>query len=433
MTSIYLYGLILTSIFCSTLMAADHAGLPETKMTGQQLFAHKWITDEGLGPLFNETSCVGCHFQGGTGGGGSNDKNVDLLTVVVPPEVRGHNRSKFLDRIVKMHPHFTSNTPSIVFHKFGLDPDYAEWRSGVLGFAPPKRSNGQAQQRALMVYESRKRQRSPVATFKHEGITLMMSNRNTPALFGAGLLDQVTFSNTNAVARSQESLASGVSGRFAGKFGWRGQTASLTAFVLGACGNEIGLQGMRHNQAIDPMGVKSVKQTNDLSDADGDKLIAFVAALPRPQRKNPVGDARMTANLSNGESVFHSIGCAECHVPDLGIVNDVFTDLLLHDMGPTLSDPVAAPQVEFAGSAYGGGPRDIFEPLPSNRTQEWKTPPLWGCADSGPYLHDGRAATLHEAIMLHAGEAEYSRRRYMDIDAGSRSRVLAFLSTLHGP
>src|SRR6185312_8422808 len=36
---------------------------------------------------------------------------------------------------------------------------------------------------------------------------------------------------------------------------------------------------------------------------------------------------------------------------------------------------------------------------------EWRTPPLWGFRDSGPYLHDGRADTIDQAIALHGGEA----------------------------
>ena len=441
MNSFSLSCLMLATVFCSSVIAADHVKLPETTMTGKELFAHKWSMEEGLGPLFNETSCIGCHFQSGPGGGGSNDKNVDLLTVDVPSQMSDQYRSNFAQRVIKTHPHFTTNNSSIVFHKFALDPEYPVWRGGVLGFAPPKRSAGLARQRALLAYELRRRESSPLATFQHDGVTLIMSTRNTPALFGAGLLDQVPDETPIDIAKSQESLASGVSGRFAGKFGWRGQTRSLAAFVMGACGNEIGLQGTRHKQSKDPLSMDFVNATNDLSDADGDKLIAFVAALPRPRRIIPGENLRMQAMLSNGESVFHSIGCAECHVPDLGNAKDVFSDLLLHDLGPALGDPVTAPQgqrligqIQDAGSGYfGGGTRDIFEPLDSNLTQEWKTPPLWGCADSGPYLHDGRAATLHEAIMLHAGEAEQSRRRYVDIDAASRSRMLAFLSTLHAP
>ena len=83
----------------------------------------------------------------------------------------------------------------------------------------------------------------------------------------------------------------------------------------------------------------------------------------------------------------------------LGDIDGIYSDLLLHDMGPALSD---------SGSYYG-----ISEPDSSKdgvKRQEWRTPPLWGFRDSGPYLHDGRAKNLEEAVALHGGEAAKSRK-----------------------
>ncbi|HEX6986936.1 MAG TPA: di-heme oxidoredictase family protein, partial [Planctomycetaceae bacterium] len=65
--------------------------------------------------------------------------------------------------------------------------------------------------------------------------------------------------------------------------------------------------------------------------------------------------------------------------------------------------------------------------------REWKTPPLWGVADSAPYLHDGRAATLDEAIRLHAGQAEPAAERYAELSGEDRGKILAFLGTLRAP
>ncbi len=61
---------------------------------------------------------------------------------------------------------------------------------------------------------------------------------------------------------------------------------------------------------------------------------------------------------------------------------------------------------------------------------EWRTPPLWGVADSAPYLHDGRAKTLDEAIRLHDGEAAKIASRYAKLDYGERQELLAFLHSL---
>src|SRR5262245_63178646 len=56
---------------------------PAMAQAGYELFHHEWKPGDslspggdGLGPVFNATSCVACHNQGGSGGGGSLDNNV---------------------------------------------------------------------------------------------------------------------------------------------------------------------------------------------------------------------------------------------------------------------------------------------------------------------------------------------------------------------
>ena len=117
--------------------------------------------------------------------------------------------------------------------------------------------------------------------------------------------------------------------------------------------------------------------------------------------------------------MFESAGCATCHQPALGDVDGIYSDLLLHDMGPGLSD---------SGSYYG-----ITRPDSSSdgvKQQEWRTPPLWGFRDSGPYLHDGRAKNLEEAVALHGGEAAKSAQRFFKLIPDERLRVQAFLRSL---
>ena len=96
-----------------------------------------------------------------------------------------------------------------------------------------------------------------------------------------------------------------------------------------------------------------------------------------------------------------------------------YTDLMLHDLGRDLGEPISA-------GAYGGRRRDDLANL-------WRTPPLWGVADSAPYLHDGRASTLDEAIRLHGGEASWSTRRYDKLSDGERAELLAFLAAQRAP
>ncbi len=53
---------------------------------------------------------------------------------------------------------------------------------------------------------------------------------------------------------------------------------------------------------------------------------------------------------------------------------------------------------------------------------------LWGVGSTGPYLHDGRATTLTEAILEHGGEAQVSRDNYVKLTVAQRNDVLAFLN-----
>jgi CxxC motif-containing protein (DUF1111 family) len=87
---------------------------------------------------------------------------------------------------------------------------------------------------------------------------------------------------------------------------------------------------------------------------------------------------------------------------------NLYSDLLLHDMG-SLGDGIVQ------GDA---GPRDL------------RTAPLWGVRASAPYLHDGRAPNLDQAIRAHAGEAVVSRDRYLRLPPAQRSQLLEFLNSL---
>ena len=64
---------------------------------------------------------------------------------------------------------------------------------------------------------------------------------------------------------------------------------------------------------------------------------------------------------------------------------------------------------------------------------EWRTPPLWGVRDSAPYLHDGRARSLAQAVALHGGQGAASAHRFGALGPRQQSQVLAFLDSLAAP
>ena len=217
----------------------------------------------------------------------------------------------------------------------------------------------------------------------------------------------------------------------------------------------------------------------DMSQQQSEAMIAFVASLPRPYQVPP-RDPPHAAVIAEGFESFRKIGCIVCHVQNPGGVPDVFSDLLLHDMGPGLADPAPAKPERVTAqqavniavatgqaipqevrsvsgkravgqvtqksprrsSPYGGGQfsrrgRAPAQPLidvqTTNIFQEWRTPPLWGVRDSAPYLHDGRAETLTEAILMHGGEAAPAAANFIALDYVSRRAVLEFLGTLRSP
>jgi uncharacterized integral membrane protein (TIGR00698 family) len=138
---------------------------------------------------------------------------------------------------------------------------------------------------------------------------------------------------------------------------------------------------------------------------------ALVAPLSAVTKTAPTSaESAMLGTV--GGRLFSSVGCAKCHVPALpGRNGDVplYSDLLLHDMGAALDDKIV--QGEAIGS-------------------EWRTTPLIGLHQRARYLHDGRAATLRDAILAHGGEGEIVRNRYFDLGATDQQAILTFLGTL---
>ena len=137
-------------------------------------------------------------------------------------------------------------------------------------------------------------------------------------------------------------------------------------------------------------------------------LVAPLSAVPKAAPTSAESAMLGTA----GGRLFSSVGCAKCHVPALpGRNGDVplYSDLLLHDMGPALDDKIVQ------GDAIGA---------------DWRTTPLIGLHQRQRYLHDGRAATLRDAILAHGGEGEIVRDRFFNLGASDQQAILTFLGTL---
>jgi CxxC motif-containing protein (DUF1111 family) len=393
---------------------------------GADLFAKEWLPvaskepgGDGLGPVYNETSCIACHHQGGPGGAGPTSTNVEILTS--GPPRNGLNAAAF-------HPGFATSN-STILHRFGVDPTYRAWRLDLLvgeKFADMARSvETEIRQIQQLVGPLSARLLSPGGLASENGMVL--SQRNPPPLFGAGLIDALPEAALLAAEKDRFPDFPEIRGRVnhlknsrLGRFGWKAETEDLREFVLSACANELGLEVPGHHQAASPLKPDVKAKGLDLTEKECDALVAYVRHLPASADTRPAG-LRESKSVTEGRTLFETAGCAACHRPRLGEIDAIYSDLLLHDMGSLLND---------SGSYYGFAPGS---PTDGVKRQEWRTPPLWGYRDSGPYLHDGRAENLEQAVALHGGEASYSATRFFKLSLEERLRVQAFLRSLPPP
>ena len=219
--------------------------------------------------------------------------------------------------------------------------------------------------------------------------------RKAPSLLGSGRIDEVP----------EAEIGRGVQAP-AGRFGWKGRFRSIEDAVAAAFINELGVGSARYP---DRSAATAAHNGVELSEEQIQAVSAFIRALPAASVKQPE-----ITDGNKGREIFREIGCVACHRASFPTLEArglyPYTDLLLHDMGPALAD----------GLDEGGA-----------RGQDFKTPPLWGVASTGPpYLHDGRAKNLTEAIDAHGGEAESVIQAWRRLTTADRTLVIAFLRSL---
>lgn len=391
---------------------------------GNDLFVHHWKVNDplshggdGLGPVFNASSCVACHFQNSIGGSGGLESNVTTFTDrgLIPGSKR--REGVVHAKAVKFQENLQQVNPAL----------------------PPL--NQPSLEQLLRVPQDGTGHCGPVQVGMRMPQGIHVSQRNTPALYGAKLIDEIPEREIIAMERREQvrwALASSkneevpvgrafrLPGGKIGRFGWKAQAPSLSEFVQAACANELGLSNPNHPQ---PAPLSKPNYTTvaklDLTQEQCDQITSFVASLPRPVERVPKGlDA---SAVEHGKKLFTSTGCADCHVPNLGSVEGMYSDLLLHRMGQDLQ----------GGGSYNDPPRPPDpEEDPSFEGQhpgEWRTPPLWGVADSGPWMHDGRAQTLEAAINLHRGQGLRASSKFAKLDAQEREHLVGFLKSLRAP
>ena len=212
-----------------------------------------------------------------------------------------------------------------------------------------------------------------------------------------------------------------------GRFGWKAQQATLLAFSGDAYVNEMGITNRIfpfENAPNGNAGKLSACDTVPDPEDTGDDIVAFenfmrlLAPPPRDDERDHDGDrGREASRGGRGRRVFEKIGCAVCHpggfttVSRVAAINgktvDAFSDFLLHDVGTG------------DGIIQGDAAANLLRP-----------PPLWGVSESAPYLHDGSAGTIREAIRRHSNQGAAARKAFQDLSHEEQEALLEFLDSI---
>jgi len=382
---------------------------------------------EGLGPLFNESSCQGCHFRDGRGRPIHDTRQRSARE----PERTG---SPLLLRLGLAGPGdqlLPEPAYGTQLQDRALAPFFAEGAFDVT----VRPLAGRYPDATVFALEL------PVVTLRalragplqHD---TRLSLRLPPSLIGLGLLEAIPEADILALADPDDTNGDGVSGRPSqvrdprtgaralGRFGWKASQPSLWLQNATALREDLGVTTPVFPEPVCPAGEPACAPAAapELAAAELELLTRYTRLLGPPERRG-VGDAV----VARGEAVFTRVGCAACHHPRFvtGEVADLpelahrtiepYSDLLLHDLGEALSDH--RPE----GDAHG---------------PEWRTAPLWGLgllrAVSGEVrlLHDGRAHSPEEAILWHGGEAQAARDRFASAPREDRAALLRFVDAL---
>lgn len=353
----------------------DHPGLPLDRLTerelerfkqGDALFEATIRESDGLGPLYVRDACAACHAGDGRGPG---------LVMKVAPQ----NRDVTL-------------------------------AAQLLPFGSTERPYTTAGAK------------TPLLAPKHP--QLKETPRLPPAVFGRGYLEAIADQDIERLATLAQQRTGSERGRInrlangaIGRFGLKARLATLNAFAADALSGDMGVSSPTHpEEPPGPEGLRDdAKPGVDFSADQVSLLGEYVRALRIPER-------RPTAR--RGRELFTAARCGLCHVPSFttaatfpvaalaGVQADVYTDLLLHDLGEALSDGL---------TEEGAGPRDF------------RTAPLIGLRFLPSLMHDGRAKTVLDAIAAHGerdSEARDSVAAFRALPAQDQNELVKFVEAL---
>ena len=371
--------------------------------------------NSGLGPLFNNVSCINCHISDGRGRPPFGNEALETMLIRISVDGTGTNGGP------NPVPGFGGQLQDKSI--FGFEPEgnviinYTEISGNYPDGTP---------------YSLRK------PTYQLNGQvppSVNISPRVAPFVFGLGLLEAI--SETDIISNSDEfdSDGNGISGKpnyvyddrdqttKLGRFGWKANQPNLYQQSASAYVNDMGITNPLYQleNCHDNAVCDTLDDDPELINEILESVEFYVQTLAVPGRRD-----FDKADVIVGKELFNSVGCANCHNPSYTTGNHSvselsnqkifpYTDLLLHDMGDELADN----RTDFKANG-----------------NEWRTPPLWGIGlvsvvnGHTNFLHDGRARSLEEAILWHGGESEQIKEKFTILKKTDRNKIITFLNSL---
>jgi CxxC motif-containing protein (DUF1111 family) len=378
------------------------------------------LTNQGLGPIFNNNSCISCHPKDGRA---PHPRQINSFTgLFLRASIPGVDQNGGPNPVPGFGGQIQQNSVFGTQSEGDFDVVYT---NEIITL-------GDGSQVTL-----RKPTYNLINTYIPLPAQVMLSPRIGPPVFGLGLLEAVPEARILALADEADTDGDGISGKpnyvwnfknnrlELGRFGWKGVNPTVLQQCAGAYNDDMGVTNP-YFSLESSYGQSNNTDTNSNDPELDEQELADVTfycrtlGVPAPRDINNL-------HVRRGEKLFGELNCTGCHTPKLitgyfpeipEISNQVifpFSDGLLHDMGEGLADN--RPSFEATG-------------------KEWKTRPLWGIGltkvvgGHTDFLHDGRARNLTEAILWHGGEALNSTNQFKALSKEERADLIKFLESL---
>jgi CxxC motif-containing protein (DUF1111 family) len=215
-----------------------------------------------------------------------------------------------------------------------------------------------------------------------------------------------------------------------GRFGWKGQQASLLSFSADAYKNEMGITSPLEPEENTSNGT-SVEQF-DLPGVDDEGVDVELFALFMRDTKAPPVNPRLVGNRDarDGSGIFNDIGCGVCHTRTMVTASPgTFINGGALRVANALGNKIIHPFSDFLLHDIGTGDGIVQNGGPSTRNKV-RTAPLWGLHTRGRFMHDGTSFSLTDAIDRHRGQASSARSAFFGLGSSSRNKLLTFLQSL---